>query len=185
MSTKDHVPLKGHEYDGIKEFDNPLPRWWVITFLATIIFSFIYFIHYHTETKRLIADEYQSDLQTLQKSGASDNKSITPESLKAAALDPSQLEKGKGVFSNKCATCHAPDGGGAIGPNLCDNFWINGKGRLEDIAATIKDGVPDKGMPAWGSMIGQDEVIQVAVYVASLRNTKPTSPKAPQGQKVD
>lgn len=186
MTTKDNVPVKGHEYDGIKEFDNPLPMWWLLTFLGTIIFSFIYVLHYHTETKNQIVDEYKADLFAIQNAtGPNANQPITAESLKAVAMDTSQIEKGRGIFTSRCGVCHGPDGGGGIGPNLCDNAWIHGKGKVEEIAATIQNGVLDKGMPAWGSMMGRDEVMQVTAFVGTLKGSRPSNPKAPQGIKAD
>ena len=186
MSSNDETPVKGHEYDGIKEFDNPLPMWWVMTFVGTIIFSFIYMIHYHTDTKRLIVDEYREDLEAIQSITQSKNViKISLESLNTAILNPGAIAKGRGVFSNRCVVCHGNDGGGGIGPNLCDNTWIHGKGKPEDIANTVKDGVLDKGMPAWSTMMSNDEIIQVTAYVVSLKGTRPASPKAPQGNKVD
>lgn len=186
MTSKDDVPVKGHEYDGIKEFDNPLPMWWLITFLGTIIYSFIYVLHYHTETKNQIVDEYNADLAAYQKtSGMGNNEAISPDSLKTMADDLLQIDKGRAIYIGKCVTCHGPDGSGGIGPNLCDNFWIHGSGRIEDIATTIQKGVLDKGMPPWGGMIGRNEVMQVAVYVGTLKGSKPKNPKAPQGKKTD
>ncbi len=183
--SNNKTPLKGHEYDGIKEFDNPLPMWWMITFLATIIYSFLYFLHYHTDTHLLITDEYAADVEALDKLHSNNSAPITEESLKAFAADPSQIEKGHGVFSGRCVVCHGAEGGGGIGPNLCDSFWIHGKGKMSDIANSIQNGVLDKGMPAWGSMMAREEVLQVSAYVGSLKGTKPSNPKAPQGERTN
>jgi cytochrome c oxidase cbb3-type subunit 3 len=75
------------------------------------------------------------------------------------------------------------DGGGLIGPNLTDNAWIHG-GQITDIYKTVMNGVLEKGMPAWGTMLKPEEVEQVVAYVASLQGSNPANPKAPQGAPV-
>ncbi|HEY5916337.1 MAG TPA: c-type cytochrome [Chryseolinea sp.] len=99
--------------------------------------------------------------------------------------DKDLIEKGKVVFqNNSCGSCHKNDGGGnAIGPNLTDEYWLHG-GETKSIYATIKNGVPDKGMPAWGKTMTGENVRNVTFYVISLQGTNPPDAKAPQGDKV-
>jgi cytochrome c oxidase cbb3-type subunit III len=99
--------------------------------------------------------------------------------------DKDLIEKGKVVFqNNSCGSCHKNDGGGnAIGPNLTDEYWLHG-GETKSIYATIKTGVPDKGMPAWGKTMSNEDVRNVTFYVISLQGTNPPDAKAPQGDKV-
>jgi cytochrome c oxidase cbb3-type subunit III len=185
MSEKKDPLLKDHIYDGIQEYDNPLPQWWLWTFLGAIIYSFLYVLHYHTSTHILIEDEYQKEVAQIQVKQGGNKPEISEEILNAAAIDPSQLERGKGLFQNRCVACHGSEGGGGIGPNLCDKNWIHGKGKVHDIFAVVQNGVLDKGMPAWATMLGPDEIVQVSAFVASLKGSKPANPKAPQGMKVD
>ena len=98
--------------------------------------------------------------------------------------DDTTQAAGKLVFDAKCAVCHAPDGGGLIGPNMTDNYWLHGKGTLNDMYNVIVDGVPEKGMIAWGPLLTEDEIRAVTVYLKTLQGTTPASPKAPQGEPV-
>ena len=104
--------------------------------------------------------------------------------LLAMVNDPEQLKPGKEQFASKCASCHAPDGGGLVGPNLADKFWIHGKGELADIYKVVREGVLDKGMPAWGALMSDAELNSVVAYVKTLDGTKPANPKAPQGTEI-
>jgi cytochrome c oxidase cbb3-type subunit 3 len=93
------------------------------------------------------------------------------------------VEDGKQVFVSTCAACHRADGGGNIGPNLTDEFWIHGD-KPQDIWSTVHNGIPAKGMPTWGPQIGEAKVASVVAYVLSIRNTNVPNGKAPQGEKV-
>ena len=92
--------------------------------------------------------------------------------------------EGKALYGQYCAPCHRPDGGGIIGPNLADDYWLHG-GRLEDIYRTVAEGELEKGMPPWSRVLKPDQLNAVTVYVASLHGTNPPAPKDAQGEKVD
>jgi cytochrome c oxidase cbb3-type subunit 3 len=173
--------LTEHAYDGIEEYDNPLPNWWLATFFVTIIFAALYYIHYTVGGGLTQAQELERDLQSLPKVAAQDFNEADLEKLMAAG---GIVEKGKAVYAGKCAACHGPDGQGLIGPNLTDKFWLHGHGKRADLMKVISEGVPDKGMPTWSTMISSDEILQVASFVHSLQGTKPANPKPPQGEEV-
>lgn len=179
-TSKDPLLLE-HEYDGIQELDNPLPNWWLVTFLGAIIFSFIYWLHYTFGGGATLQDELKIALAELPK--ATEIK-MTDRELEMKINEPGALQNGKAIFNSKCAACHGMEGQGVIGPNLTDNFWINGNGHRADIVTIISKGVIEKGMPSWESQISQDELIQVAGFTYSLRKTKPANPKNPQGTEV-
>jgi cytochrome c oxidase cbb3-type subunit 3 len=92
------------------------------------------------------------------------------------------VEAGKVVFTTYCVPCHRPDGGGLIGPNLTDDYWIHG-GRPSEIIKTVTEGVLAKGMPNWGKMLKQEQVESASAYVLTLHGTNPPNPKEPQGTK--
>lgn len=186
MTDQDSKRLMEHSYDGIQEYDNPLPRWWVWIFYATIVFAVVYAFE---PTGRLRGpgrvNEYKQQLADAAArwpapSAATSAASIVE--LERLSKDAATIAAGKTVFTTTCAACHGPDGGGVIGPNLTDDFWIHGS-SLAEIHHTISEGVLDKGMPNWGKMLKPEQVNAVAVYVASLRGTHPANPKAPQGTK--
>ena len=177
--------LLEHSYDGIQEFDNPMPRWWVYLFWATIIFSILYFLNVpgFGIGKGRIAD-YNRDMAA---SAAADAKrkaaepaGASGEQLAAMTKDASVIALGKQVFGQNCAACHRADAGGQIGPNLTDDYWLHG-GTLERIHKTVADGVLEKGMPPWGKVLKPNQLDAVAAYVYTLHGTNPPNPKAPQG----
>jgi cytochrome c oxidase cbb3-type subunit III len=183
MSDLDKNLMDSHEYDGIKELDNPLPKWWLFTFYIMVVFSAFYIPYYHFLGGQNPIDEYGSDLAKLEEI----RKSEPPlegdtEKLAMALTDMQVKEKGKAVFVGKCAACHGIEGQGVIGPNLADNYWLHGDGTAKMIAKTVSEGVPAKGMPPWGPVLSPDELTQVTVFVASLKGTNPLNPKAPQGE---
>jgi cytochrome c oxidase cbb3-type subunit 3 len=154
--------LLGHEdeNDGIQEYDNPLPDWWLGLFWATIIFAIGYFVHYH-----FIAD--RSPQKALARElAAAEERWATPETggEQGLVLSEEAAAAGAQVYATNCVACHLADMTGSIGPNLVDDEWIHG-GTPEDIQNVIINGVPEKGMLAWLPIIGAEQVNQVTAYV--------------------
>ena len=171
-----------HSYDGIQEYDNPMPRWWLLTFAGTIIFSIVYLFNIGPvgRGKGPIAD-YEADMKTFAAAHPpTGDAPVSAEALLALSMDASALELGKQTYAANCVSCHGADGGGIIGPNLADEFWLHGS-TLPDIYKTISIGVLDKGMPPWSKILKPEQVRAVTVYVASLKGTTPANPKAAQG----
>lgn len=106
------------------------------------------------------------------------------EETKAAEVTPLtdevSLAKGKDIFTKNCVACHGPNAEGLIGPNLTDQYWING-GRFGDIVNVINVGVPAKGMIPWDKTLTAEQIRQVASYIVSLQGTNPPNAKAPEG----
>ncbi len=173
-----------HSYDGIQEYDNPMPRWWLLTFAGTVIFSIIYYFNVGPigNGKGRIAD-YEADMKAFAAAHPAPSGTISPETLNALIADKGKVEAGKTVFATTCASCHRADGGGLIGPNLTDEFWLHG-GKPTDIYKTIVDGVLEKGMPNWGKLLKPEQVQAVTAYVISIQGTSPANPKAPQGAEL-
>jgi len=175
-----------HNYDGIQEYDNPLPKWWVWVFYVTIVYAALYWFNVPgigPGKGRMAA--YEADLakaRAKQEALAASNPLTheTDATLLAATHDPVTMETGKALFTTTCFTCHAADGGGGIGPNLTDAYWIHG-GTPTAILATIDKGVLEKGMPAWGQTLKPAQVRAAAVYVLTLRGTQSAKPKPAQG----
>jgi cytochrome c oxidase cbb3-type subunit 3 len=175
--------LLDHEADGIRELDNQLPRWWVWLFYLTIIFSAIYLCYYHVlRAGDLSQAEYSKEMAKgdLIKSNAMARFEVT-----MASLQPSKDEKllatGKDLFMRMCAPCHRPDGGGLVGPNLTDDYWVHGP-QYSDNLKVIWNGVPEKGMVTWKGLLKPDEIHAVASFIHTLRGTKPPNPKPPENQ---
>ncbi|MEZ0391772.1 MAG: cbb3-type cytochrome c oxidase N-terminal domain-containing protein [Pseudobdellovibrionaceae bacterium] len=181
QNQKKEAELLDHSYDGIQEYDNPLPNWWLMTFFGTIIFSFIYFIHYQFGGGQNQIQELEVSMKELPKAA---EKIWSEQELQAQSEGHERLEEGKRVFAAKCAACHAAEGQGMIGPNLTDKFWLHGKGHRADLIKVISKGVTEKGMPAWEGLVNEKEMLGLVGYVYSLRKTKPAQAKAPQGVEV-
>jgi cytochrome c oxidase cbb3-type subunit 3 len=180
--------LLDHDYDGIKELDNNLPPWWKYGFYITIVWGIGYFIAYHVlgsyplqdeEFKIEMAEENAKVEAYIASLGAA-----VDESNVVALTDESNLAKGRTIFKQKCVACHLDDGGGnAIGPNLTDDYWINGDGSIAEIFKVVKYGGSDgSGMQSWDGELSAQKMQQVASFVLSLRGTTPAAPKDPQGE---
>ena len=179
--SNDAERLLEHTYDGIQEYDNPLPRWWVYGFWATIVFSVLYVLNVIPRIgigAGRIAN-YEAAIAAAKAAHPAPAESA-PEQLAALASDPQAVAAGKQVFTTNCVSCHKADGGGLIGPNLTDNAWIHG-GTLPEIRKTVTEGVLAKGMPPWGKLLKPDQIDHVVVYVASLKGTNPPGAKPPEG----
>ncbi len=174
--------IAGHEYDGIKEYDNPLPRWWLWLFILSIFWSVVYVVYFHLGPGLDPEGEYQAEMAAAAAAHPQGGE-VAAADLEAKVADPAVVAAGKDVFGKNCVACHGPDGGGLVGPNLADDFFIHG-GTPADLFRTISEGVPEKGMLAWKKMLKGDELVAVTAYVKSLRGTTPANPKAPEGQKL-
>lgn len=186
LSEEDKILIKEHDYDGIQELDNRMPPWLAFLFQATIAFSIIYMLIYHVfSIGDLPEAELEKDLQAaaIQKAAFLEREGAKiDENSVVLATEPADLEKGKALFTANCAACHAEDGGGTVGPNLTDSYWLHG-GSLNDIFKVVKYGVPEKGMIAWEKQLKPQEIQFVSSYIASvLKGTTPANPKEAQGE---
>ena len=185
MSNDPQDPLLlDHNYDGIQELDNNLPRWWVWLFYITIIFAAVYLIYYHvTRSGNLQAAEYDQEMkagQELKTAAMGKFESSIP--ALAPAADAAVLDRGRQTYAKFCAPCHRADGGGLVGPNLTDDYWIHGSNYV-DTEKVIWDGVPAKGMITWKTILNPDEIQSVASYIYTLRGAKLATPgKPPENQ---
>ena len=164
MSKREQNRLLGHsaESDGIEEYDNPMPNWWVGMFYLTIFWAVAYVAYYHfigrkSYVKALAAQVAEAEARW-------------PKSSQLATVEetPAAIEAGEGVYKANCVACHGAELQGGIGPNLVDSTWIHG-GKPDEIVATITNGVAAKGMPTWGPILGNEKIGEVAAYIISKR----------------
>jgi cytochrome c oxidase cbb3-type subunit III len=182
-SAPGHDELLEHEYDGIREYDNPLPRWWVWIFAGSFWFSIAYFFHYHVSLNgQSVAASYDADVAEARENQAkaSLTEPVSEESLGKLMADPALMNDAKGLFGLRCTPCHGDKAQGTIGPNLTDSAWIHGSGRLTDIFGVIDQGVLAKGMPAWSKQLSPIEVRKLAAFVGTQRGMNVPG-KAPEG----
>jgi cytochrome c oxidase cbb3-type subunit III len=180
--TKDPL-LLDHEYDGIQELDNKLPRWWVWLFNLCIVFAIFYMVYYHVLGKgKLMAAQYDEEMRAGAQVKA---QAISAFEKTMSSLEPSKdaaiLVQGRETFSKLCAPCHRADAGGLVGPNLCDDYWIHGSNFVDNLQ-TIWNGVPAKGMVTWKETLKPDTIYAVGSYIYTLRGTHPKNPKPAENQ---
>jgi cytochrome c oxidase cbb3-type subunit III len=186
--STEEAQLLDHNYDGIREYDNPLPSWWSIVFGATVAFAFLYFAYYNIAGwGRSPADSYQVALagwQSIYKAGpgGGGGPSVTEEMLAAGTENPDVVARGAEVFAARCIGCHGANASGQIGPNLTDLYQMHGTTRM-DLYAIILGGAPGTAMIPWGETLKPTEVIAVTTFVSSLRG-KNLIGKEPQGKPV-
>lgn len=174
-----------HNYDGIKELDNSLPPWWVYMFYATIVFAAVYLIRYQVfgdtnqiEEYEIAMEQAKADIAEYKKTA----KDLVDVNTVELLTDPADLAAGKAIFTTSCVVCHKADGGGGIGPNLTDNYWILG-GGIKNVFNTISEGGRDgKGMVAWKTELSPLERAQVGSYLLTFQGTTPAEPKAAEGE---
>ncbi len=174
-----------HEYDGIRELDNNLPPWWLYGFYLSIVFAVIYLVRFHiTQTAPLQQEEYEQAMAAadIQKAEyLKDAANLVDETNVVLLTEEPYIKDGGAIFKANCAVCHAADGGGGVGPNLTDKFWIHG-GDITSVFSIVKYGVPAKGMIPWKDQLNPSQMQKVASYVLSLQGTTPANPKEIQGE---
>jgi cytochrome c oxidase cbb3-type subunit 3 len=184
---RDRDELLDHDADGIREFDNDLPRWWLYGFYLTIVFAVVYLVNFHVLPTPLvgassIAAEYDADVKAATAAAAARKPAGGAMAALAPLTDAESLQKGRVIFesqTNPCFSCHRADLGGLIGPNLTDNHWLHGC-SVGEVMASIKTGYPTRGMMPYGtgSPLNDEQLRQLASYVLSKRGSNPPSPKA-------
>ncbi|WP_313309831.1 cytochrome-c oxidase, cbb3-type subunit III [Stutzerimonas nitrititolerans] len=174
-STEETV---GHSYDGIEEYDNPLPRWWFMLFVATVVFALGYLALYPGlgNWKGLLpgyeggwtqVKEWQREMDRANEQYGPLYAKFAAMPVEEVAQDPQALKMGGRLFASNCSVCHGSDAKGAYGfPNLTDHDWLYG-GEPETIKTTILGG-RQAVMPAWKDVIGEEGIRHVAGYVRSL-----------------
>ncbi|GFM83709.1 Cbb3-type cytochrome c oxidase subunit [Pseudomonas cichorii] len=195
----------GHSFDGIEEYDNPLPRWWFMLFVGTIVFALGYLALYpglgnwkgllpgynyaDTEKQRQFSDGQQgwTGVHEWEKEMARAENRFGPLFAKYAAMpieevakDPQALKMGGRLFASNCSVCHGSDAKGAYGfPNLTDADWRWG-GDPQTIKTSIMNG-RHAVMPAWGEVVGEQGVRDVSAYILTQLDGR----KLPEGAKAD
>ncbi|MGX5852369.1 cbb3-type cytochrome c oxidase N-terminal domain-containing protein [Dyadobacter jiangsuensis] len=184
LKDEKDILIDGHDYDGIQELDNRMPPWLQFLFYTTVFIAVVYSAYYFSGLGDLQIAELEKEIATaeaekkayMEKVGASmDETSVT------LLTDKAGVDAGMKIFQEKCTACHGAEGGGAVGPNLTDEYWLHG-GGIHNVFKVIKYGVPEKGMISWEKQLSPTDIQKVASFVLSLKGTKPANPKEPQGE---
>lgn len=175
--------VMAHEYDGIREFDNRLPNWWLWIMWGTMIFSLGYWLVFHTLHLKPLSQEklaivmQQAQEEQLKRAMA---QGLDNNFLVMMSQTSSKVTEGREIFLKHCVACHLDKAQGLVGPNLTDGVWLHGCEPMQ-MLKTVMEGVPAKGMPSWQNQLGPSRVQAVVAYVFTLRNTNVPG-KAPEGQ---
>jgi len=179
--------LLDHDYDGIMELDNGLPPWWLYMFYGTIIFAIVYSIYFFGMGDFKQQDELNAEIAVAEEKIAlykEMNGGGVDESSVMMMVDAKQLEDGKAIYEKNCVACHLANGGGGVGPNFTDDFWIHGN-SINDVFKTIKYGVPEKGMIPWESQLNPEQIQNVASYILTeFKGKNVEGGKEAQGDKL-
>ncbi|QDT09552.1 cbb3-type cytochrome c oxidase N-terminal domain-containing protein [Planctomycetes bacterium K23_9] len=180
------APKTDHAYDGIEEYDNPLPGWWKWLFIATIVFAPFYWVYYHGGAEgRSVEDQFGIALAENTRLQFAEIGDLQPDTATVAKFmgKDSWVKVGKSVFRANCISCHGREGEGKVGPNLTDDSYKNVK-TLGDIAKVINNGAGNGAMPKWSHRLHVNEVVMVSAFVASLRGTNAEGGRPPEGNKI-
>lgn len=162
----DRILDHADEYDGIQEYANPLPRWWLAILWGSIVWSPLYMGYHHLLPGNTQGSRYEAEMTA----AAERWPAVDPVALAAEmASSPDVVVEGRKIYAQNCVACHGADMGGGIGPNLKDGTWIHG-GALDQITSVVTNGVLEKGMLAWGPILGPQQVAKVSAYVHAVAN---------------
>ncbi|MEY3983584.1 MAG: hypothetical protein RL160_1141 [Bacteroidota bacterium] len=174
-----------HDFDGIRELDNPPPPWFMYLFYSSILFAGVYMVRYQWTDQGLRQEqEYAVEMkaaeakeQAMLASAAEkvDEKNVT------LITDKSKLDAMAAVYGKNCAVCHGKNAEGLVGPNLTDEYWIYG-GDVKNLFKTIRHGTPN-GMQKFEGVLKPSQIQLISSYILSLQGSNPANPKAPQGEK--
>ncbi len=182
---KEQEILLSHNYDGIRELDNRIPPWFKMLFYGTIIWAAIYMLAYHVlDDGQVQSKEYKVEIEKakLERDFLIRTGAFINEETVVFVNDPAELSEGKEIYFKNCATCHGQNGGGLVGPNLTDDYWIHG-GGIKNIFKVIKYGVPAKGMISWETQLDPKKMQAAASYILTMHGTNPPNGKAAEGEK--
>ena len=171
-----------HEYDGIQEFDNRLPNWWLWIMYGSMVFALVYWIVFHTlGVGTLPGERFDQVMRKAQETelARAEAAGIDNDFFLMMSKAPDKVAAGREVWVSHCVACHLDNGSGSVGPNLTDEYWIHGCEPM-DMLKILNNGVTTKGMPAWQNQLGPSRVYAVLAYILTIRNDN-LAGKAPEG----
>jgi cytochrome c oxidase cbb3-type subunit III len=166
--AEDPEPIRPHTYDGIQEYDKRLPNWWLFTLYGSIVFSIAYWAWHQTyEMSPPPGLALEEEMQENARLAAQNSTEVTDRVLWDMSRDAQAVAAGKATYLTTCAACHLPDMSGLVGPNMKDQNWVHG-GKPLDLLKVVVDGIPAKGMPTWGPILGQQKIKEALAYILSF-----------------
>jgi cytochrome c oxidase cbb3-type subunit 3 len=186
MADRSYDQLLDHEYDGIREYDNPCPAWWHLIFAGSAVFSVIYFGFFHL-------GNFGWSIHEAHQTAVADDLKLRFAEIGELPMDeptvleymgkPDWLAIGSAVYQAQCKSCHGADGSGAVGPNLTDDHYKNVK-QLGDVVRVVQEGAANGSMPAWRTRLHPNEIVLVSAYVANMRGQNLPGPRGAEGDQI-
>jgi len=174
----------GHDFDGIRELNNPTPPWWKWGFYFSIGFAVVYLWVYHvSHSAPLQLEELaiaEAKAEAARREYLANAANNIDENNVELLTDPADIAGGQQLYAANCTACHGAAGQGMVGPNLTDAYWLHG-GKVNQVFRTIKYGVPEKGMKAWKDDFSPRQIAQLASFIKTLQGTNPPDAREPQG----
>jgi cytochrome c oxidase cbb3-type subunit 3 len=168
--TPTEDPIREHTFDGIQEYDKRLPNWWLFTLYAAIIFAAGYWIYYeYPRTLQPDGKAVDAEMARIALAAQNSGTALSDDQIWTMSKDSNIVNAGKATFLSTCASCHNDDLSGKIGPNLKDQTWLHG-GLPHEVIQTVTNGVPSKGMPTWGPVLGKQKISEVVAFVMSYHS---------------
>lgn len=175
-----------HEYDGIREYDNPTPGWWHLLFLATVAFSIPYFIYYETNSdvptsnQDYLAEKTAKEAEQFAALGALKSDEAT---ILTMSHEPRWMGVAAQLYQVNCQQCHGAKGQGLIGPNMTDDHYKNIK-VAGDFYKVVSEGAAGGAMPPWKGKLSENHMILLSAYMSSLRGKNVPSTRPPEGEVI-
>jgi cytochrome c oxidase cbb3-type subunit III len=181
--TNDRL-LSDHEYDGIRELDNDLPPWWKWLFIITIVFSIVYLERLWIFKSDSIIQEKEFEKEMAMAAEA--RAALAADKFEMVVLtDEKSQAAGKEIWTKVCAVCHLADGGGLVGPNMTDNYWVHGN-TVQEMFDLVTEGVIEKGMIPYRDQLSPRQRLEVISYITvELVGSTPANPKEPEGELLE
>lgn len=171
--------LREHRFDGIVEYDNDPPGWWMTLLYLTVVWSAFYVVHYHFSSGVVGPKRWQQEMTELAELRAStETGPLSEEAMRQLSRAPERIARGAQVYASaNCANCHGADAtGGQTGPNLRDRSWAHGS-TMTAIVASIADGRDNNRMPAHRKTMSGQDMVNLAIYLVDLNRAGPRSGK--------
>lgn len=186
MAQRYADPLTDHEYDGIREFDNPTPGWWHALFLSSVVFAIFYFVFWEFSPMAYSIQEAHAAVQQRElRRQFAEIGDLSPDQPTILRMmgEPKWMSVAAATFKGNCASCHGANAEGNIGPNMTDDYYKNIK-VITDIPRVIAEGANNGAMPSWRNRLQPNEVVLLASYIASLRGKNLPGPRGAEGEVI-
>lgn len=169
----DDDQLTDHDYDGIQEYDNDLPRWWLALLWITVIWAGGYTTWYMLLGAPTGPEALRQEIAAITEARARSSTGPLPEELmRELSRSPDRIARGRTLYAKAaCATCHGAEATGLVGPNLRDDWWLHGS-DMTSLVTTLTEGRANNAMPPQKASLSPEEILDLACFVVDRNRSK-------------